>query len=44
MRFLNELYTKYDELLDVYGVYKVETVGDWYVFKKKLDGSRRWLV
>jgi hypothetical protein len=29
MRFLNELYTKYDELLDVYGVYKVETVGDW---------------
>lgn len=31
MRFLNELYTQYDALVDKYGVYKVETVGDCYV-------------
>ncbi|KXZ47889.1 hypothetical protein GPECTOR_32g502 [Gonium pectorale] len=30
MRFLNDLYSRYDELLDAYGVYKVETIGDCY--------------
>jgi class 3 adenylate cyclase len=31
MEFLNRLYTVYDDLCGVYGVYKVETVGDCYV-------------
>ena len=28
MHFLNTLYSRYDQLLDTWGVYKVETVGD----------------
>ena len=31
MTFLNDLYTAYDALCDMHGVYKVETVGDCYV-------------
>ena len=31
MRFLNSLFSRYDTLLDRWGVYKVETVGDCYV-------------
>ena len=31
MHFLNTLYSRYDQLLDTWGVYKVETVGDCYV-------------
>ena len=31
MHFLNTLYSCYDRLLDEWGVYKVETVGDCYV-------------
>ena len=31
MHFLNTLYSRYDMLLDEWGVYKVETVGDCYV-------------
>ncbi|KAG2454856.1 hypothetical protein HYH02_000687 [Chlamydomonas schloesseri] len=31
MQFLNELYSRLDTLLDVYGVYKVETIGDCYM-------------
>ena len=30
MHFLNTLYSRYDQLLDDWGVYKVETVGDCY--------------
>ncbi|GFR41994.1 hypothetical protein Agub_g2807 [Astrephomene gubernaculifera] len=31
MEFLNNLYSRLDTLLDVYGVYKVETIGDCYM-------------
>ncbi|KAG2496060.1 hypothetical protein HYH03_005979 [Edaphochlamys debaryana] len=31
MEFLNRLYSRLDTLLDVYGVYKVETIGDCYM-------------
>ena len=31
MHFLNNLFGRYDQLLDTWGVYKVETVGDCYV-------------
>ncbi|KAG2490282.1 hypothetical protein HYH03_011234 [Edaphochlamys debaryana] len=31
MKFLNDLFVRFDSLLDVHGVYKVETIGDCYV-------------
>ncbi|PNH07554.1 Guanylate cyclase soluble subunit beta-2 [Tetrabaena socialis] len=31
MSFLNDLFTRLDGLLDTYGIYKVETIGDCYV-------------
>ena len=37
MLFLNQLYSVWDELLDTYGVYKVETIGE-YQFSHKSVG------
>ncbi len=31
MSFLNNLFSRFDDLLDIFGVYKVETIGDCYV-------------
>ncbi|KAG2490286.1 hypothetical protein HYH03_011238 [Edaphochlamys debaryana] len=31
MKFLNDLFVRFDSLLDVHGVYKVATIGDCYV-------------
>ena len=31
MTFLNQLFTKFDNLVDVFGVQKVETAGDCYI-------------
>ncbi|EFJ40061.1 guanylyl and adenylyl cyclase family member [Volvox carteri f. nagariensis] len=30
MAMLNDLYSRYDQMLDEYGVFKVETIGDCY--------------
>lgn len=29
MEFLNDLFTRFDDLVEATGVYKVETAGDW---------------
>ncbi|PNG99961.1 Guanylate cyclase soluble subunit beta-2, partial [Tetrabaena socialis] len=31
LKFLNDLFVRFDSVLDAYGVYKVETIGDCYV-------------
>ena len=39
MLFLNQLYSVWDELLDTYGVYKVETIGEYrYQFSHTCEG------
>ncbi|KAG2499266.1 hypothetical protein HYH03_002844 [Edaphochlamys debaryana] len=39
MKFLNDLFVRFDSLLDVYSVYKVETIGDCYVVAAGLIGQ-----
>ncbi|KAG2499263.1 hypothetical protein HYH03_002841 [Edaphochlamys debaryana] len=39
MKFLNDLFVRFDSLLDAYGVYKVETIGDCYVVAGGLIGQ-----
>ena len=36
---LNEMFTAFDELCDVFGVYKVETIGDAYMIVAGHDGA-----
>ena len=41
MAFLNDLFTKFDALVEQHGVYKVETIGDCYMVAGGLIGTDR---